>query len=383
MKYILNYFDNAPVYIAISFEAGGIFQPKSKLGISHLTEHLLVSSDQHSQYTIGAQSEYRFISFFTQILEPSSRKVEEAIVSLRKKIYCSTHSKEKLNNEIVAIKNELANFSYDYPNTNQIILHDNLFTSQTPTMDYEIISGNTKNPAKGLSLADINLFINKNLLCPYQIVITGNFDSNSIKPLIDKNFDTKPIQPKSEIIRKDLPQKTITIFDKSKSSNINEVYYGIGWAVRNVDNKEIAALLISFRALVNTDNGLYGELREKQKLIYHFNADNSYADNQLNLSLHTSFLDQNYMKISDIILSFISTKASLKIAIENQLIFERRSSFSLTDGSKTTYSNQYFFSRFDLTVEEYLDYIKILSQDEIIEIFNRHININNATILIS
>ena len=291
--------------------------------------------------------------------------------------------RSKLENEIMAIKNELANFSYDYPNTNQVILHDNLFIGKDPMKDNEIISGNINNPAANLSIKDVKLFLEKYLKNPYQIIVTGGFNPDKIKLLIEKNFDIKSIQSKSKIIRKYLPKKTTTIFDSSKNSNITETYYGIGWATRNIINKEITALLIAFRAIADPDNKLYKELRNEHNLIYHFNSDNSYADNQLNLSLHTSFSGNNYKKITDIIMNFISTESLMKSAIENHLRLELSSSLSLIDGSKTTYSNQYFFSRFDLTIEEYLNHIKILSPDEIIEIFNRHINTNNATILVS
>jgi len=383
MKYILNHLNNTPVYIAVSFEAGGMFQPINKYGISHLTEHILANSTQNTQYTIGAQTESRFLSFFTQILDPSSIKIEEAITNLHKIIYCPTLSNTKLENEIMAIKNELANFSYDYPNTNQVILHDNLFIGKDPMKDNEIISGNINNPAANLSIKDVKLFLEKYLKNPYQIIVTGGFNPDKIKLLIEKNFDIKSIQSKSKIIRKYLPKKTTTIFDSSKNSNITETYYGIGWATRNIINKEITALLIAFRAIADPDNKLYKELRNEHNLIYHFNSDNSYADNQLNLSLHTSFSGNNYKKITDIIMNFISTESLMKSAIENHLRLELSSSLSLIDGSKTTYSNQYFFSRFDLTIEEYLNHIKILSPDEIIEIFKRHINTNNATILVS
>lgn len=382
MKYILNHIAQSPIYIAVSYEAGGVFQPANKYGVAHLAEHIMLTNNKsHRDFNICAQTEDRFLSFFTQILNPRNNSTENALLALHDTINNPKLSQKIFDNEKIAMKNELSNFSYDYPNTNEVILHDYLFTSRPRPECFEIISGNVDDPAKEVLLKDVKKYINTNIRNTYQIIITGDFDKKGILQLIDKYFPDNCHTTNSILINN--ASKKSYIIDKSKNQSIVENYYGIGWSTQCINPREIAALLVAFRSITNPKNQLYIKLRYKHNLIYYFSSDQSFACDRLNLSIHTSFYDSTSNEVTKMITSFLASDKMLYAAIESQLKIEKESILSLTDGSKTTYSNQFYYSKFNLTIESYIDQINTLSTNEIILIFKDKIKVQDATVIVS
>ncbi len=385
MKYILRHIDKSPVYIALCYEAGGIFQAENKLGVAHLTEHIIMSKNILNNFNICAQTEDRFMSFFAVVLNPDRHNIESAIYAMSQLIGNLKISEKTLIEEKNAIKNEVSNFSYDYPNTNEVILHDYLFTNVIRERNFEIITGNTLDPGKDITLKDIRKHIKDNLSHPYLAIITGDFDKDNAKKILNKYFPHKK-QQKTESLAVNLPSKHKMkyITDKTKNREILNTYYGIGWSILTIDQKEIVALLVAFKAISNPKNELYHILRVKNGLIYHFCMDQSYITGKLNLSIHTSFdkkAGQN--EITKLILKFITSDKKILKSINNQLSLEKESSLILYDGSRTTYSNQYYFSKLDLTIETYAQQVDLLTPNEIMIIFRKYIKSEDSTILIS
>lgn len=387
MKYVENYIKGAPVYIALSFEAGGMYQGAHSQGMAHLVEHILAARAKTGA-PLYAETDYRYITFFTQDISHTKQGTHEALGFLCKKITDYLDQTEVpgvlIEREQRVIANELSNFSFDYPNTNKTVLHDYLFTGEQPQSDYELISGNT-NGTNNFSGEEVAKFISFAISRPSLLIITGDFAINDIKEVIDTHFpgshEKSPQDAALINLRHDINSGS-KLADPSKATTIDQTFLGIGWSIRNPSHEDTATALVGIKALANTENDLYASLREGDSSIYYFESDTSFARSQLNISLHTSYMaSTDSGQMTDTIMNFLEDEVKVKDAIRRQIELEKAMLPALFDGSKTIYSNQYYFSHYNIDLEEYGDLISSSDLDTMTQKFLEFIKPSRATTL--
>lgn len=372
------YLKDAPIRINLYYRAGGLYQPKGKDGIAHLLEHIVVGESQKyptlelnqtflnkEQLFFGGHTDRQFVTFSGYCFnQPSLRKLLDFIAE---KINNSIINEAKIQREIAAIQNELANYAYDYPNTNQVILHDYLSTGSLSDQK-GIVEGNTASLGGYISMKDLEKYKAAMLVCPSAVVVVG-----SIKPTIKNTSELDRFFAKTstslanpERLRKTLSKKGVVIHDKIKNPTLNKSYVGFGWVTRFSTKQDFLNGLIFIRALANPPGSLYALLRYKEQLIYDLSMDINVVCGKYQLfSLHTSSDEAKVSVIQERLLGYLDNRNLVRKAIEQQLDVERSMLGVIYDGSSSVGAYQNYFVPSEISLPEFEEYINKVTVDDV------------------
>ncbi|MCA9343202.1 insulinase family protein, partial [Candidatus Saccharibacteria bacterium] len=252
---------NAPIRLGLYFNAGALLQPKGKEGLSHLLEHVVANNvnngtNEYVQaFTTKQEIYFIVVSYDSSFLKNSYEKICKIIRS-------GNYTNSTVQNEKLSVKNELSNIENDYPNNNQIILHDFLATKSQNTNIYGLVEGSHET-LSGITLEDLRTHQKNFLQKPSSIVITGNINVNKELPSIltkpFSKFDNN--EPVINRLNTSSLTENITLEDHILKTPRDTPFLGIGWSTPFIDAKTFIAQMIGLNALINPTNSYYNKTR--------------------------------------------------------------------------------------------------------------------------
>ncbi len=379
---------NSPIRIGVYFKAGGIYQGVNEEGIAHLVEHLLLSNplvkELSNKYfvTIRGYTTKEFI--YIHIVSPHHNDflgvIWPKIIQLFTKPIITA---ETISQEAVAIKSELANFDIDYPNTNQVILHDYLASGSTLPEVLGLVEGN---PNKvDWTVNQVREYLQLHVRKPSAVILVGdipptgeNFDH------LFSNFENNAVSShKSLRLRKAPIVQKVEIHDDFRQDPGDYVYIGLGWSQKFTDARTHLACTIFFAALTNPDRGLYKLLRDKESLLYDFLLDQDVIDKQISIySIHTLVLKDKKEYLLQALEAYLQDKKGLYEDVQWQLNYYKITANQLHDGSLEVFNFYDYYQRISITIDEYEQIIDEMTVSEILD-FTKDISTKNAVLLLS
>ncbi len=378
---------NSPIRLGIYFKAGGIYQKKGSEGIAHLSEHLLLSNPKLKELsdkyflTFSAYTTLEFI--YLHITLPHHPRFLNTIwPEIINFIYEIDVTEESISLEVASIKAELANFATDYPNTNQVLLHNYLATHSSQTENMGLVEGGINNT--NWTPAEVKDYINKHLKKPSSIVLVGDIEGTRVNiGLLVKPFERHPSEPPLALrLRKELVAQKTVIQDIYRKESQGYSCLGIGWSQEFNNPRLNIAMSVFFGALANPAGRLYKSLR-KEGLVYEFLLDQDVIAKQISIfSIHTLVPEHTKERFINIIEEYLQNTDEIRKDVQWQLDYYKKTAAHIYDGSQEIFNFYNYYQRISLMAEDYEEIIGNMTTDEVLHAA-RDISMDNSVLLVS
>jgi len=386
------YLKNMPIKIGIYFKAGGLYQKIGQEGISHLLEHIVISQINRKYVSGIFANKSTSIQGYTtkEHIYFHIRSYDENIFThiypkITAQIYSGNISESAIANEIQAITHELSNFRQDYPNTNQIILHDFLALNKSYPQIMGLVEGSTKY-LRSINREALKKFLDKHLTKPDSIIVVGGIkpDDKSLKTLV-RPYSSVPIQKTISRLTTDFSNRGLEINDKVKKRITNDdlVFAGIGWRFEFISSRNYLEQLLFFKAITDVSSGLYNILRSKHGIVYDLFTDTDVIDKKLSIfSIHTSLDSNNKGLFLNELKEYLANRKLLIHDISQQLEFYKLAVREVADGSSEIFNFLGYFHKTGISIGKYTRLIKRINPENVLNSV-RNIQVGQATILFS
>jgi len=374
--------------LSVVVEYGSKSDPEKNAGLAHFVEHMLAGgSKERIKLSRSIEQHGGDVNFFTEYeytigtADILPEKLGAASKILSKLFFEDGFEEKKIDLEQKVILNEIADSSDDPWTVTDDMMRKNLYKTHT-----------IRNPILGYHKTVSQLSIDeleeahKIHYSPQNtmLILSGNFSNKDVETIIQDFVEIKKSKTKlmkHNCIEKEEPEK---LSSKTKTG-ICQTYLAMGHRTVSGNHSDYPALEIFSTIIggIGASSRLFRELREKRALTYGVQSSNCNGLDFGFFSIYCAIKSSKLKETSDLILKEITALKNKKVS-EDELLKGKNmikgDLFRGIDDSLTLHprlADMEILFGDENALPKYLENIKLVSVDDLIEVANKHFGDSN------
>lgn len=378
----------APVFIRTSFRAGSRYDTKSKEGIAHFLEHMLVAGskkfptkDKMAEYierlggSFGGWTNDETLAFEVGIGDANDLKY--AVEVLHEILLGPLFDNKTIEMERGAILKEIG-MSKSSPSGIQSRAYQSLLYQETEIAHH--VLGSEKSLG-GINKKDIVDFYEENINSENCVIVaSGEIDIKEFTNLLEARLKLKSGRKFNDIKKTDLPVVRNNFLKFNHRDFSDQVYIDIGYRIgniKNLDNFDLDVLSMAWGK--GRASRLMKILRYEKGLVYGVSADYDTAQDYGDFYINTSTSKKHVNEVIDLIFKEIKnikahglTKEEISFA-KDKIIKSSRNSLQTSYSWVSNHSYSELVGMSGFTIVDVVRNINNVTNEKIIDTVNKYI----------